>query len=154
VVIKGAGQIKTENKEFLLAYCRKPSPNIILVLDADRSDPRDEFINNFARHAQVSRFHEPVRLDAFMLSRQIALKQTAEALKILHQLLENGEKPERILGGLRYSCEKDSLNLQETKRKIKALINCDIEIKTGRVKPDFALEKLVVSLSGFRQAPR
>jgi len=154
VLIKGAGQIKTDCKEFLLSYCRKPPANIILVLDTDKSDPRDEFINNFARHAQVSRFQEKARLDTFMLSRRITSNQAAEALGILRQLLENGEKPERILGGLRYSCEKESSSLQETKRRMKLLINCDIEIKTGRVKPDFALEKLVVSLSAFRQAPR
>ncbi len=146
IVIKEANGLKQEVKKFLLGYCQKPSLKIILVLDVERSDPRDEFIGSIARYSNVCRFKESVRWDTFMLSRQINLKRPDQALKILHQLLMDGEKPERILGGLRYSCEKDRLGPEETKRRFKALINCDIEIKTGKLKSDFALEKLVVSL--------
>lgn len=38
------------------------------------------------------------------------------ALRILGQLLKNGEKPERIMGGLRYVWEKDLTHPQELKK--------------------------------------
>jgi DNA polymerase III delta subunit len=65
---------------------------------------------------------------------------------VLNQLLKKGERPERILGGLRYSWENSIATPLETRRRLKALLNCDIDIKTGRLKADFALERLVVSL--------
>ena len=60
--------------------------------------------------------------------------------------MEDGEKPERIIGGLRYAWAKGNVYSAEAKKKLKALLNCDIDIKTGRLRPDFALEKLVIKL--------
>lgn len=68
------------------------------------------------------------------------------ALRILNELLRNGERPERILGGLRYAWEREFTPGVEAKRRLKLLLNCDINIKTGKLKPNFALEKLVISL--------
>ncbi|MFY9402453.1 MAG: hypothetical protein WAQ07_03455, partial [Candidatus Omnitrophota bacterium] len=71
---------------------------------------------------------------------------TEGALKILKNLIKEGQKPEMILGALRYSLQSNTLSPLLLRRRIKLLLNCDIEIKTGRFKPVFALEKLVVNL--------
>jgi DNA polymerase III delta subunit len=146
IVIKGAQHLKQETKDFILKYVEKPQSQVILVLDADSYDPQDEFIKYMHKCAQVFHFKEPLPLDAFALGRQINLRKTDYAVRILRQLLQNGEKPERILGGLRYSCEKDIVNPLERRRRLKFLLDCDIDIKTGMLKADFALEKLVVKL--------
>ncbi len=65
---------------------------------------------------------------------------------IERRLLENGERPERILGGLRYAVEKTTYHPLESKKRLKFLLNCDTDIKTGRLKAEFALERLVVAL--------
>jgi DNA polymerase III delta subunit len=91
-------------------------------------------------------FKETVKPDTFVLSRSIESRRLDTALKLLDQLLKDGEKPERILGGLRYAWERGIANPVETKRRLKLLLGCDIDIKTGRLKPSFALEKLVVGL--------
>jgi len=67
----------------------------------------------------------------------------------LAQLLKNGERPEMIMGGLRYAWEKSPLSPVDLKLKLKALLDCDIDIKTGRLQPDFALENLIIRLCGF-----
>jgi DNA polymerase III delta subunit len=74
------------------------------------------------------------------------MRQAAPALSVLAQLLKDGEKPERIMGGLRYSWEKYSATPKGTSIKLKALLNCELDIKTGRLKADFALERLVIAL--------
>lgn len=142
-VIKNAQELKEDIKEFILEYVKRPYPEIILVLDIDS---QDEFTERLARYVQTHRFKEPPRLDAFVLSRQIELRKPDYALKVLHQLLENGERPELILGGLRHSCNKNINYPAQVKKINKLLLNCDLEIKTGRVKSNFALEKLVVRL--------
>lgn len=142
IVIKDAQALKNEAKEFLVKYIKKPlNQSMLLVLDINRHDPKDEFITHISRYGKIFRFQEPRPPDTFMLGRQIDLKRTDYALRMLHQLLQNGEKPERILGGLRHSWQRNAFRL-------KFLLNCDIDIKTGRLKPDFALERLVVSLCG------
>jgi DNA polymerase III delta subunit len=115
-------------------------------LDIEHLDHKDEFINSIYRYVKILRFKESVPVDTFTLSRQINLKKPDYALRILNQLLREGERPERILGGLRYVWEKDVTSPQEARRRLRFLLDCDLDIKTGRLKPLYALEKLVIKL--------
>jgi DNA polymerase III delta subunit len=156
IIIKGAQHLKEDVKEFILRFAKASRPEILLIIDIDSSafqktrpnlkGSQDGFINSIARYGSVFRFREEVRLDAFVLSRQIEQKKTDYSLKVLSQLLSSGEKPERILGGLRYSWQKNITNPLELKKRIRLLLNCDLDIKNGRLKPNFALEKLIVKL--------
>lgn len=146
LVIKEAQGLKEDAKEFLLKYVKAPFKQLILILDIDRQASLDEFISRIYKYARVIRFRETKRLDAFALSRQIGLRRLDYALRILNQLIQDGERPERILGGLRYSIERDTAGPLEATRKSRLLLNCDIDIKTGRLKPHFALERLVIQL--------
>jgi len=149
VVIKDVQELKEEAREFLLKFVKATDKKIILVLDVTKSDRKDSFLNQLTGLAKTIRFKETIQPDTFSLSRQIAQRRPDMALKILSQLIQEGEKPERILGGLRYVWEKDTAHPLESARRLKLLLNCDIEIKTGRLKPVFALEKLVVKLCSF-----
>ena len=152
ILIKDSQNLQDEIKEFILRYVKKPQARILLILDIGSSFARDEFIRQVIPYAEVCRFKEPLRVDTFSLSRSIESRKTNYALRLLSQLLRNGEKPERILGGLRYSWENSVANPLETRKKLKLLLNCDIDIKTGRLRSDFALEKLVVSLCSLTQS--
>jgi DNA polymerase III delta subunit len=145
IVIRDAECLKEDIRNFILDYVKKPPKQIVLVLDIGHRG-KDGFISHLSRHAKVILFKEALQLNTFTLTDQIARKRPDYALRILNQLLREGEKPERILGGLRYAWERDIAYPLETKRKLKLLLNCDIDIKTGRLKPAFALEKLVISL--------
>ncbi|MDD5477408.1 MAG: hypothetical protein PHG87_04300 [Candidatus Omnitrophica bacterium] len=149
MVIKDAHFLNTESRNFLLSYAKKPHQQLVLVLDFQQHDYKDEFIKAVSAHASILRFKEITVPDTFVLNRQIELRKTDYALRILNQLLKEGEAPERILGGLRFAWEKQDIQTPAAKRKLKLLLSCDIEIKTGRLRPAFALEKLVVSLCGF-----
>lgn len=146
LVVKGAQQLKEELKEFLLRYARKPQAEVILILDIDNYASLAAFIREMPRNVRVMRFKEELSVDTFTLARAIESKSPERSLRLLNQLLQDGERPERILGGLRYSCERDTAYSLGARRKLRLLLNCDIQIKTGRLKPVFALEKLVVEL--------
>lgn len=149
ILIKDAQALKDNVKEFLLKYVKKPEATILLILDVNHKDPKDEFIRQLGRYAETIRFQETSQPDTFGLSRYIEAKKADFALHILNQLLQNGEKPERILGGLRYSWQKNNFEPLALRKRLRLLLKCDIDIKTGRLKPEFALEKLVVSLCCF-----
>lgn len=157
IVIKNAEALKEEIKKFIFHYVKNPYEGVILILDinaaprggsgANRQKAEDEFIEYISKYSQVYHFKETAPPDTFMLSRYIDRKQPDYALRLLNQLLKNGERPERILGGLRYVCEREVANRLQKRKRLKLILNCDIDIKTGRLKSTFALEKLVVSLS-------
>jgi DNA polymerase III delta subunit len=155
VIIKEAQDLKDDIKEFILAYVKKPYSQVVLILDINtalakgaisQSAKTEEFIKGISRYAKVSKLQEVKPADAFTLGRSISQGRPDYALRLLNQLIKSGERPERILGGLRYVCERDSPGVPELRKKFRLLLNCDIEIKTGKLKPVFALEKLVISL--------
>ncbi len=145
LVVKGAQDLQGVAREFILAFAKEPHKQTILVLDFDKPDA---FTDSIARYAKMFRFKQAQDINTFTLGRQITLGRPDYALRVLNQLLKNGERPERILGGLRYVWERESASPLETKRRLKLLLNCDVDIKTGRLKPVFALERLVLSLCG------
>ncbi len=149
VVVRDAQALSQDCRDFLIKYAGNPAPHIVLILDADRYEYKDEFLRHITRSAQVFRFKEDDRPDAFTLSRQIELRKVSFALKVLNRLLKNGEKPERILGGLRHSLLRAAASHLETRRRSKLLLACDLDIKRGRLKPAHALEKFVVNLCCF-----
>ena len=154
IVIKGAGELKENIKEFIFNYVKKPYAWVILVLDINRQEPRDEFLSRISKYAQAYYFKEIIPPDTFMLVRQIDLRRPDYALRLLSQLLQNGERPERILGGLRYAWERNLSHPLEKRKRLRLILNCDIDIKTGRLKACFALEKLVVNLCCLSKAFR
>jgi len=146
VLVRNAQELGTREEGFIAQWAERDNKNIVLVLDIYREDKKPQLIKNLNRHAKVVRFKEEVPANTFNLSRQIECRHVNQALKILSDLISQGERPERILGGLRYSLESGVSDSLLLRRRIKLLLNCDIEIKTGKFKPVFALEKLVVSL--------
>lgn len=146
VVIKNTEDLKEEIEDFIFEWSKKPSQATILLLDFSEQAQKEGFIKRIHSYAKVFRFKEKVPLNTFNLIRQIELRRPDYALKVLDQILKDGERPERILGGLRYALEKSSPVSIQARRKVKLLLNCDIEIKTGKLKAPFALEKLVVGL--------
>lgn len=146
IVIKETQDLAKDTREFILRYVKKPHPQIVLVLDMFQAGRKDDFLNSIIRFTKVFRFKEELSVDTFTLNRQIGFGRPGYALRTLNQLLKKGERPERILGGLRYAWEKDSGSAAEMSKRLKLLVNCDMEIKTGRLKASFALEKLIICL--------
>lgn len=146
IIVKEAEKLKEEIKKFLLDYFKKPYPQTIIIFDIEKDNPEDKFINLLKIYARVLPFKEERPLNIFDLKKYIEAKKINLSLKTLHQLLLQGERPEQILGNLRVQVEGESSNSLEKRRKIKAILDCDIEIKTSRLKPVFALEKLLIRL--------
>lgn len=148
VVVREAQGLKGELLDFISTYAQKPLPDVVLVLDIHRKDASERcaLLDRVARYSQVCRFKETALPDTFDLSRQIDLRRPDAALRTLTQLLRQGEEPERIMGGLRYSWVRDVAHSPETRKRLKMLLQCDVDIKTGRLKPGLALERLVVTL--------
>ena len=160
ILIKDATGLSNNIKQYLLTFIKKPFPHITLILDTRRIDERDEFIKRISSSVKLINFHQSKEINAFILARQVLQStggrrlQTAQSkikstMRLLRQLLLQGERPEKILGAFRYQLHRERLDLNEKKKKLLFLLNCDIDIKTGRLKPRMALERLLIRLCYF-----
>lgn len=149
ILIRDADKLSPDVKEYLLSYFRRPFSHVVLVLDVRRIDRRDSFFNRISGPRKLVNFREPIELSAFTLARQVLQRRLKPALNLLRQLLLKGERPEKILGAIRYQLNQEMLDPEERKKKLSFLLNCDIDIKTGRLKPEFALERLFLRLCYF-----
>lgn len=157
MVIKDAFRLQNELKDYFTAQIEKLPKDLTIILEA-AVIPKEEtaFFNKISKYGKVIPFKTKEKINAFGLVRAIERKDADSALNILLDLLRNGEKPERILGALRYGFVKsgssfiaqDSVKLKEKKEKVNLLLEADLNLKTGKVKPEFALETLVVKLCG------
>ncbi|MDD5568335.1 MAG: hypothetical protein PHY88_03950 [Candidatus Omnitrophica bacterium] len=146
VVIRNAQELNPDMDDFIVEWAKSGNKDIILLLDMADTKKKEDLVKDICRYARIFRFKETPAVNTFNLTRSIEERKPDYALKILDQLLKDGERPERILGGLRYALERSQLSPAEARRRVKFLIDSDIEIKTGRFKPVFILEKLIVKL--------
>jgi DNA polymerase III delta subunit len=149
VLIRDAEFLKKELKEYIISYVKKPIPSCILILDFRHFDERDAFIKSILEYVNKFTFLSQEILDTFKLSKEIERRRIYPALKILHNLILEGTDPEMILGGLRYSWQNSFLSTQEKKKRLSLLLDADLSIKTGKLDPLLALERLIFCLCCF-----
>jgi DNA polymerase III delta subunit len=154
VVIKQASSLKKDCKEYLEQYVQAPDKGVIVVLEMAEFDRKDRFCTAIAACATVRQFRQDVYSSAFVLADEIRAGKAAGSLKLLHQLLKKGQKPEMILGALRAALSRSQADIAYMRKLNKLLLECDLAIKTSGLKPSFALERLVVSLCSFKHAFR
>ncbi|MBP7836430.1 MAG: hypothetical protein KA022_03035 [Candidatus Omnitrophica bacterium] len=151
VIIKNAQKLSSDVDDFIRRWAKQASKDILLLLDMEEQGRKEAFLRDIYKNAKVFRFQEILALNTFNLSRSIEQRNASGALTVLTQLLKDGEKPERILGGLRYAAENSRRSVPETRCRIKFILDCDLEIKTGKLKPVLALEKLIIKLCALAQ---
>ena len=150
VIIKDIDKLNPSGRELLVAYLKRPSAKIYLIMEAEKSEVKDAFMSQLARCCRVINFQKPgAAMDVFGLAEMVARRRPPEALKILSRLLLSGEKPPKIMGVLIWQWKKlqPRLPKEEFRQGLKLLLETDLNIKRGRIKPDFALELLVAKLS-------
>ncbi|MBL7130099.1 MAG: hypothetical protein ISS45_01620 [Candidatus Omnitrophica bacterium] len=146
ILIRRIETLSLDLKRYLISYLKKPSPYLVLVLETRRIPKKDDFFFKIQSWAKIITFHQSPNLDAFLLGRLVTQKNLPASLRLLRQLLLRGEKPEKILGALRYQIKKQPIPVTELRRKIAHLTRCDFDIKRSRLKPGFALERLLIKL--------
>ncbi len=148
VVVRECHKLNAHNKELILEFVKNPYSPCVLVLDSDSAS--DAFLQKLEKLTKVVRFKAEIKLNAFDLTKAIERRQGAEALKILSELLQQGDYPLQIMGALVWHWEKSRQRLarDEFQKGLRALQEADMNIKRSRLNPDHALELLVVKLVG------
>lgn len=145
LVIRNIEKLADDCRQKILDYLNNPYPHLALVLEGDLSDKEAQDIS---RQAQTFVFRKVKSRNVFDLGRAIDSKSQELALNILSDLLMQGEKPEMLVGGLNWHWEnaEKRLTQEKIKKGFEALLEADLNIKRSRLKPNIAMELLVVKL--------
>lgn len=148
VIIRDSHKLTPQNQDILQAFIVEKSPHADLILDSEEWDQKTAFVKKVARFCEVVEFKSEKKLNVFDMTKAIDYQQDAEALKILDQLLSTGNHPLQIMGGLVWAWGKsrERISPQRFERGLLAMQEADLNIKRSRLKPEYALEMLIVKL--------
>jgi len=115
----------------------------------------DHFVAALRPFASVVQFQHEKSLTISDLVCALERRNVSSVLKTLHALLYQRKRPEQIVGALFWKWEKMSqrVSIPKFQQGLKALLDTDARLKTGRLKEDIALELLVIRLAALLQYP-
>jgi hypothetical protein len=148
VMISDLHKLSPRNKEILKETIEQKPDQLILVLDSHQWNEQESFVMSVKPFVKVFSFQTQSTLGVFDLTDCIRSRNRVEALKILAQLLSNGEHPLQIMGGIVWSWGRSRERLSSLKfsQGLRDLKEADLNIKRSRLNPENALELLVVKL--------
>ena len=125
----------------------------MLVLESSEVTEKDSFVKKVKPFAEIVSFSVEKRSNVFDMTRAMSYKKPADALKILSGLISEGSHPLQIMGGLVWFWGKagQRIGMQKYEKGLRALQDADLDIKRSRLKPDYAMEVLVVKLCTLLQ---
>ncbi len=151
VLIRKIEKLSTQNKDLLLNWIKEKNQNCVLLLDSDEGESKNAFLTKLSANAQVFSFAVGKGKNVFDMTRALSSRNDVEALKILDELLEAGDHPLQIMGGLVWFWGKQKGIVAKAKFEegLEILQEADLNIKRSRLKPEYAIELLVVKLAGL-----
>lgn len=147
-IIRDGHRLTPHHQGIIIEFLEKSYTHAVLILDSDEWDPKNTFVKKIRRMVEIVEFSSARKLDVFDLTRAVESQKGTEALKILDQLLSGGIHPLQILGTLVWSWKKSRgrFSSHHFERGLLALQEADLNIKRSRLKPEYAVELLVIRL--------
>lgn len=150
ILIRAVEKLSTQNKKIILDFIQTKSRYAVLILDLDEALPKNNFFNKVTKVAEAVCFGRGVpKENVFDMTRAMEGRDSSGALKILNQLLNEGNHPLQIMGGLVWfwGKSKNRLSGDQFKKGLQVLQEADLNIKRSRLKPEHAVEIAVTKMS-------
>lgn len=154
VVLRQCERLNERNRAIIFEFLSEQLKTTVLALDFDELDVKSALFARLRPLAQTTFFGSEKTLNVFDMTRAISSRNASGALKILYELLGNNTHPLQIMGGLvwYWGKERERLSPQCFYKGLSALEEADLNIKRSRLKPEYAVEKVVVELTVLRGA--
>lgn len=148
IVIRAMAKLDSHNKKLILECLATKTLNLVLILDFDEDNPNTSFIKKLIPYVKTSYFRKGIKRNVFDMTKMMSKRNPKEALKILSDLLTSGDHPLQIMGALVWFWGKrqNQLSADRFKKGLLMLKEADVNIKRSRLKPEYALEVVVVKL--------
>lgn len=148
VLLRNIHKLSTHNQTLLLDFADSNESSCVVICDCPAASQKG-FLKKLAQKSKVTDTGTAKKLNVFDMTRSIERHQTRDALKTLSILLDDGNHPLQIMGGLvwfwgRNKNKMSALNFQKGLRELQ---KADLNIKRSKVQPNHAVEILVTKLS-------
>ena len=151
LVVRQAHKLAEENIGLLLKFAQTPDWKTDVICDAPVAELKTVVFRDLVKAAKV--FQAPVvkKENVFDVTKAMTARKPTEALSVLGRILSTGEQPVQILGGLLWfwGRERNRVTPERFQKGLKVLQETDLNIKRSRLKPEYALELLVVKLTSL-----
>jgi DNA polymerase III delta subunit len=151
IVLRQVEKLNAKAQEIVFEFIQRKYDHADVVLDSQDREAESTFLKKITPFVKIQRFSKGVRQNVFDMTNAIAAKNGTDALKILDDILEEGDNPLQILGAMVWfwGKQRTRLSTQKFKKGLLMLQEADINIKRSRLKPEQSLELLVVKLSSL-----
>jgi len=148
IFIRDIEKLDVQCKEIILSLVKKSNIQLEVILDTQITQLKDPFLRKIANSSKVFHFGSSKILNTFDLADAIERSNATEALRIFSFLHKKGEHPVRILGGLIWSWKKMRALLERETfgEGIELFLETDTNIKFSKLKPEIAMEMLIIRL--------
>ncbi|MDP8212209.1 MAG: hypothetical protein P9X22_02815 [Candidatus Zapsychrus exili] len=148
VVIRSVEKLSAQNKDIVLNFIDTKYDAIILVLDSNSPDLDNAFTKKISKQAEVLRLKSNVKSNVFDMTNAIGFNNPKKALKLLFELISNGDHPLQIMGALVWfwGKKRSKVSKENFKKGLLVLQEADLNIKRSRLNPEIAVEIAVVKL--------
>lgn len=149
IIVHACHKLSDHNKKMILDFSQSDEDKVVLILDSEHSASQNNFMKELCKVSEAISFKKDKVQTAFDMGDAIMSRDPQEALKILFGLLESGQSPVWILGGLLSSWQynKRRMSKDRYKKGLLELQEADLNIKRTRIDVQYALEIMVVKLS-------
>ncbi len=148
VVIRQVDELVAAQKNKIIELHKQAKNQLIIILEAESLDDKDLLTKKFGQLISTCFFSPKARYNAFDLMRVIASHRKVEALELLDELLKGGDHPLQIIAGMfwKWNNDKKQMPSQVFRKGLLAFKQADFNIKRSQLKPEYALEVLVIKL--------
>jgi len=151
VMVKTIEKLKEPHQKIIANFLAQKDAPVALILESDQTQIKGTFINDVRRIAKTVVYQDKVRQNVFDMTKAMESRRPVEALKILSDILDEGDQPVQIMGALVWfwGKKRNAVTPKRFQRGLECLQEADLNIKRSRLQPGYALEKLVISLVGL-----
>jgi len=154
VIVKAGHCLKKGSLDVLCAASRRPEATSVVIVDVPDVKAGEKVVRALDKAgAPVVRFKSDVPLSVFDLGRAIIGKKPQEALRLLAGVMEDRQRPEKLMGALLWQWEKAyrsrRISLEAYRKGLALMAETDRRFKTSSARRQgrLLLELLVVRLS-------
>ncbi len=149
VILYDCAKLSARHQDFLKSYLANPYAHVVLILDTDEGDLKTAFFKAIAGHVEQVRFGVTASKSVFDVTKALSQNQPADALKHMKELMDDGQHPLQLIGGILWFWKNNQLRLTADKKEkgLRLIQEADLNIKRSRLTAEQSVEVLVVKLS-------
>ena len=154
ILIRDSHTLNPHNKKLIMEFVSSnfAETMTVLILESSELGANDSFVKKIKpfTKAPIMTGAPEKKANVFDMTRAMTGRRKTEALKILSELFSDGVHPLQIMGGLVWFWGNKAKKITPSfEQGLAALQEADLNIKRSRLKPEYAIEVLVVKLCGI-----